>query len=329
MPTYYNLGNQSPQNHWKISQKEIENFCSLSRASKRVIYSNNPVYSRYWWGWQKALDRKDVRVLTKGKVPQRKNWPSVLEKLNAEELLKKYGEWGTRTGKRVGNKWHVRLDVDLVDLPFAVKNTLDRGFNLLLNRQKIMFIKTKKGYHVILLLDELPPNGAVYHTDKFGIRRKVGDILSAGRQSQHLGSPDKEPAGQGKWAWQAKSIEVIAEIFKKYFFSIECKEKTAQKEVNDINPSENPKVKEISSKNAYKFFKLENIRIISKQLTKKVNHYRINYLDKWQNKGFFFLDSYFRDKKERIQPNLVGSFLLNRGYKYQFFCRFYYTSIKI
>jgi hypothetical protein len=41
--------------------------------------------------------------------------------------------------------------------------------------------------------------------------------------------------------------------------------------------------------------------------------------DKYQNTGFFFLDSYFRDKKELVQPNLVGSFWLARGYKYQFF----------
>ena len=228
MPVSNNLGNSQAQfkNHWKISQKEIENFCSFSHASKHVIYSNGSIYSRYWWAWKKALDRKDIRVLTKGKIPQRKNWPNIYEKLTAEELLRKYGEWGTRTGKRVGNKWYVRLDVDLADLPLAVKNTLDKGFNLLISRQDVMFIKTKKGYHVILLLDELPSNGTIYHTDKFGVKRKVGDVLSAGRQAQELGSPNKKPVGQGKWAWQAKSIEVITEIFKKYFFSIECREKT-------------------------------------------------------------------------------------------------------
>jgi hypothetical protein len=47
----------------------------------------------------------------------------------------------------------------------------------------------------------------------------------------------------------------------------------------------------------------------------------VNYLDRWQNTGWFFLDGYFRDKRELIQPNLVGDFLLNRGYKYQFFVR--------
>jgi len=65
-------------------------------------------------------------------------------------------------------------------------------------RQRIKHVKTRRGYHDIFLLDELPPNGAIYHTDKFGVRRKVGDILSLGRQAQSLGSPDKEPAGKGK-----------------------------------------------------------------------------------------------------------------------------------
>ena len=113
-------------------------------------------------------------------------------------MLNKYGEWGTRTGKKVGNKWYARIDLDLIELPLAIKTTLDKGFNLIISRQKVMFIKTRKGYHVILLLDELPPNGTIYHIDKFGVKRKVGDVLSLGRQAQELGSPDKEPAGNGK-----------------------------------------------------------------------------------------------------------------------------------
>ena len=71
------------------------------------------------------------------------------------------------------------------------------------------------------------------------------------------------------------------------------------------------------------FLKLEKIRIISKQATKKVNYYRVNYCDQQKKRGFFFLDSYFRDKKARIQPNLVADFILLRGYKYQFFVRSY------
>lgn len=324
MSNFHSLGNNQPhfKNRFRNPQAKAEEiFLSFSHASKHAVYSNSIYNSRYCFVWQKALDRKDIRTLTKDKVPLRKDWPNILERLTAEELLRKYGEWGTRTGKRVGNKWYVRVDLDLLELPWSIKTTLDRGFNLLIRRQEVMFIKTRKGYHVILLLDELPPNGAIYHTDKFGVKRKVGDILSLGRQAQALGSPNKEPAGRGKWAWQAKNIEAVAEIFKKYFFSIECKEKAEQKEVSDINDTESQKPSKNTEKNLYKLFKLENVRITSKQATKRANHYRVNYLDKWKNSGFFFMDSYFRDKKEIIQLNLVGDFLLMKGYKYQFYLR--------
>jgi hypothetical protein len=114
----------------------------------------------------------------------------------------------------------------------------------------------------------------------------------------------------------------LTQILKRFFFEIDLKvnveEKSKQKQVSNINTNQSQK----SSKNLYKLFKLENIRITSKQTTKRANHYRVNYRDKWQNSGWFFLDSYFRDKKEIIQPNLVGSFLLMRGYKYQFFYGF-------
>lgn len=118
----------------------------------------------------------------------------------------------------------------------------------------------------------------------------------------------------------------MTQILKKFFFEVDLKanaeRKVERKEINDANANEIRKVKKISSKNPYKLFKLENILITSKQATQRANHYRINYLDKYQNTGFFFLDSYFRDKKEAIQPNLVGDFLLVKGYKYQFFVGF-------
>src|SRR5438045_2206889 len=83
---------------------------------------------------------------------------------------------------------------------------------------------------------------------------------------------------------------------------------TNPNEINLLN-SQSPKSSESISKNFYKTIKLEGIKIISKQPTKKANHYRVNYQDKCQNSGFFFMDSYFRDKKEVIQPDLVGDFL--------------------
>jgi len=77
---------------------------------------------------------------------------------------------------------------------------LDRGFLMMMRNHGIIFIKTKRGYHVVLLLSELPPNGSLYHTDKFGVKRKIGDVLSTGRQAQDLGSPEKiQPTQKGKW----------------------------------------------------------------------------------------------------------------------------------
>jgi len=129
----------------------------------------------------------------------------------------------------------------------------------------------------------------------------------------------------------------LATILKKFFFEIGLDKKMysikqeLSKNINlDTNPNEINKVysqslkssENIISKNFYKTIKLEGIKIISKQLTKKANNYRVNYRDKCQNSGFFFVDSYFRDKKEVIQPNLVGDFWLSKGYKYQFFYGF-------
>ena len=120
-----------------------------------------------------------------------------------------------------------------------------------------------------------------------------------------------------------KNVGELAAILKKFFFEIDLGKEKLSKNVNlDIKLNESKERKEIIKENAYKFLKLEGIQITSKQATKKANHYRINYLNKYQNTGFFFLDSYFRDKKELIKPNLVGDFLLVRGYKYQFFIGF-------
>ena len=76
----------------------------------------------------------------------------------------------------------------------------------------------------------------------------------------------------------------MAQILKRFFFEIDLKvnnkEKKEQKEISNINTNESQKSSENISKNTYKLFKLENIRITNKQTTKRANHYRISYLDK-------------------------------------------------
>lgn len=93
----------------------------------------------------------------------------------------------------------------------------------------------------------------------------------------------------------------FATILKKFFFDIDLDKKMysikqeLSKNINlDTNPNEINRVysqslksseslKETSqniSKNFYKTIKLEGIKIISKQATKRVNHYSVNYCDK-------------------------------------------------
>jgi hypothetical protein len=192
---------------------------------------------------------------------------------------------------------------------------------------RFSYVKTQHGYQVYLLFEELSPNCEIFHCDSWkGVKRNVGSILSKGRQVEGVSSKFKEWVNNGSWFWKLKNVAEFSTILKKFFFEVDLKvnveEKTEKKQVSNIT-SESSKIKEISSKNPYKLFKLENIQITSKQPTKRANHYRINYLDKWQNSGWFFLDSYFRDKKEVIQPSFVGNFLLVRGYKYQFYLRNY------
>jgi hypothetical protein len=60
----------------------------------------------------KQLDRSDIRVETKGKVPQILDWVNYTEKRGIQELLSENGEFGLRTGTKVGNYWFCCLDLD-------------------------------------------------------------------------------------------------------------------------------------------------------------------------------------------------------------------------
>jgi hypothetical protein len=60
----------------------------------------------------KQLDRVDIRVKTKDKVPQVLDWVNCKEKQNIKQLLEENGEYGLRTGVKVGNYWFCCLDID-------------------------------------------------------------------------------------------------------------------------------------------------------------------------------------------------------------------------
>jgi len=51
----------------------------------------------------KRLDKPSIRVRTKDKVPQVLDWVNYQEKQSIQELLKENGEYGLRTGTRMGN----------------------------------------------------------------------------------------------------------------------------------------------------------------------------------------------------------------------------------
>ena len=60
----------------------------------------------------KRLDKSYIRVETRGKVPQILDWVNYQEKRNINQLLEENGEYGLRTGTKIGNYWFCALDID-------------------------------------------------------------------------------------------------------------------------------------------------------------------------------------------------------------------------
>lgn len=60
----------------------------------------------------RQLDKSNIRVKTKDKVPQILDWVNYQEKQSIEELLNENGEYGLRTGTKIGNYWFCALDID-------------------------------------------------------------------------------------------------------------------------------------------------------------------------------------------------------------------------
>jgi hypothetical protein len=60
----------------------------------------------------KRLDKPYIRVKTKAKVPQILDWVNYQEKQSIQELLSENGEFGLRTGTKLGNYWFCCLDLD-------------------------------------------------------------------------------------------------------------------------------------------------------------------------------------------------------------------------
>jgi hypothetical protein len=109
-------------------------------------------------------------------------------------LIKEYQEYGARTGTKIGNLFFEVLDIDIDrdHVPFSLRGRWRINFELLMERKRISYVRTARGYQVYLLLEELSPNFTIYHTDKFGKKRIAGSILAKGRQAQGVGSQFKK-----------------------------------------------------------------------------------------------------------------------------------------
>jgi len=147
----------------------------------------------------KRLDKPNIRVKTKEKVPQVLDWVNYQEKQSVEELLKENGEYGLRTGTRIGNYWFCALDLD------------NRGWVKIC--EHLSYVKTKKGIHIYCLIrgNEPPKNSMLFYQGK-----RMGDFLSKGRQVVGVGSVDKELVQRGKWFWKFEDIEELREKLGKY-----------------------------------------------------------------------------------------------------------------
>jgi len=321
MSNFYNSSNC-----W---EKDLNRFWTKNFLTDACEYNIRELYKSFKFYERLGGDRKGVRLAIKKKKPQYprgSDWPTIEEPLTIKKLVKRYEVHGERTGTKRGRLYFEVWDIDITHLsqklPTWLQKQIEKSFKLIAKIYRFSYVKTQHGYQVYLLFEELSPNCGIFHRDSWkGIKRNVGSLLSKGRQVEGVSSKFKEWVSNGSWFWKLKNAEELAAILKKFFFEVDLKvsgEVKAERKVSSINPNENIN----PSQNTYKIFQLKNLKIISKKATKRVNHYRINYLDKWLRKGWFFLDSYFRDKKEIIQPNLVGNFLLVRGYKYQFFHSF-------
>ena len=153
----------------------------------------------------KRLDKPNIRVETRRKVPQALDWVNYQEKQSIEELLSENGEFGLRTGTKLGNYWFCCLDVD------------KQGWTKIFKSWQ-SYIRTFRGIHVYLLIREKePPNNSIL----FFQGKRMGDLLSKGKQvvgvgSKHVRGITYELVKNGKWFMKLKNIEELKERLRKY-----------------------------------------------------------------------------------------------------------------
>lgn len=153
----------------------------------------------------RRLDKPNIRVETRKKVPQVLDWVNYMEKQNIQELLDKNKEYGLRTGTKIGNYWFCCLDLD------------KRGWTKIFKSWQT-YIKTFRGIHVYCLIGgkEPPKNSMLFYDFK-----RMGDLLSKGKQvvgvgSKHVSGITYELMKRGKWFMKLESIEELREKLGKW-----------------------------------------------------------------------------------------------------------------
>ena len=149
---------------------------------------------------KKRLDKPYIRVETERKVPQILDWVNYTEKQSIEELLSENGEYGLRTGTKIGNHWFCCLDID------------KQGWTKIFKSWQ-SYIKTFRGIHVYCLIGgkEPPNNSILYYQGK-----RVGDLLGKGKQvvgvgSRHVSGIIYQLVKNGKWFMKLENIEELRE----------------------------------------------------------------------------------------------------------------------
>jgi len=90
------------------------------------------------------------------------------------------------------------LDIAKEDFALSLQQQLEKNVGLFLKNLNCFHVKTKNGYHVYMLTEELLPNQNLYHVDKFGKRRIIGSIQSKGKYVVGFDSKDKQLVERGQ-----------------------------------------------------------------------------------------------------------------------------------
>lgn len=130
---------------------------------------------KYSWVEEKYFDQSHIRVAIQKnrKEPVLENWVSQPENRTINQLLK-IGNYGLRTGTKLGEYYFCALDIDQLGEQYHFP--------------QISYVKTHKGVHYYLLFKSLPENVPLFYAGE-----KIGRLMSSGKQI--IGSGSVHPMG--------------------------------------------------------------------------------------------------------------------------------------